>query len=154
MSLKSFLNRILDHIKSLFNTIPNEIATALKIGISVTENIKNFVNSPAADVLTAIIPGDLDNTIKEKLQLSIPVILTELKPIESSLKLTKPNDIASAAIETITAMDKNIRCGVLHQLSILITQKVADGKLSWSDGVYLSQWYYEHKFKTADTNTV
>ncbi|WPU96503.1 hypothetical protein SNE25_13345 [Mucilaginibacter sabulilitoris] len=45
-------------------------------------------------------------------------------------------------------MDENIKGGILHQLSILIAQLAADGKLSWSDGVYLSQWYYEQKFKT------
>jgi hypothetical protein len=44
-------------------------------------------------------------------------------------------------------MDKNIKPGILHQLSILVAQIAADGKLSWSDGVLLSQWYYEHKFK-------
>ena len=151
MSLKTFLQKILDQIKSLFNNIPNEIATALKIGITITENIKNFIDSPVADVLTAIIPGDIDDTIRDKLQLSLPVLLTELKLVESSLNLTQPNSIASAAIETIKTMDKNIKSGVLHQLSILVTQIVADGKLSWSDGVYLSQWYYEHKFKTANT---
>ena len=152
MSLKTFLQSILDYIKNLFNNIPNEIAIALKIGITITENIKTFVNSPAADVLTAIIPGDIDDKIKEKLQLSLPALLTELKLVESSLNLSQPNAIANAAIETIKAMDKNIKSGVLHQLSILITQLVADGKLSWSDGVYLSQWYYEHKFKAADVN--
>ena len=151
MSLKTFLEKILRYIKSLFNTIPNEVATALKIGITITENIKTLVNSPVADVLAAIIPGDIDNLIRNKLQLSLPVILTELKLVESSLTLTQPNTIVNAAIETIKTMDKNIKSGVLHQLSILITQVVADEKLSWSDGVYLSQWYYENKFKTANT---
>jgi len=152
MSLKTFLKKILDQIKDLFGSIPSETAMALKIGITITENIKNFVASPLADVLTIIIPGNIDNMIKDKLRLSLPTILTELKLVESSLNLTQPNDIANAALETIKNMDKTIKPGVLHQLSILITQTVADGKLSWSDGVYLSQWYYEHKFKT--TNTV
>ncbi|MEN0053635.1 MAG: hypothetical protein AAGC65_08195 [Mucilaginibacter sp.] len=152
MSLKTFLQKILDHIKDLFTNIPNETAIALKIGITITENIKNFVNSTAADILTTIIPGDIDDKIKEKLQLSLPVILTELKLVENSLNLSQPNAIMISAVDTIKAMDKNIKSGVLHQMSILITQLVADGKLSWSDGVYLSQWYYEHKFKTTDIN--
>ena len=151
MSLKTFLQKILDQIKSLFNNMPNEIAIALKIGITITENIKNFVDSPIADVLTIIIPGDIDDMVRSKLRLSLPVVLTELKLVESSLNLTQQNAITSAAIETIKTMDKTIKSGVLHQLSILITQVAADGKLSWSDGVYLSQWYYENKFKTANT---
>lgn len=65
MSLKTFLQKILDHIKDLFTNIPSETAMALKIGITITENIKTFINSQTADVLTAIIPGDIDDKIKE-----------------------------------------------------------------------------------------
>jgi citrate lyase alpha subunit len=151
MSLKTFLQKTLDRIKSLFTNIPSETATALKISIMITENIKNFIDSPVADVLTVTIPGDIDDIIRNKLQPSIPALLTELKPVESSLNLTQPNAIANTAIETIKTMDKNIKSSVSHQLSILITQEVVVGKLSWSDGVYLSQWYCENKFKTANT---
>ena len=112
MSLKTFLKKILDQIKDLFGSIPSETAMALKIGITITENIKNFVASPLADVLTIIIPGNIDNMIKDKLRLSLPTILTELKLVESSLNLTQPNDIANAALETIKNMDKTIKPGV------------------------------------------
>jgi hypothetical protein len=110
----------------------------------------SFADSPVAGILTTIIPGDVDGKITNKLQLSLPVLLTELKLVESSLNLTQPNAITNAAVDTIKTMDKNIKPGLLHHLSVLITQIVADGKLNWSDAVYLCQWYYEHKFKTVD----
>jgi hypothetical protein len=119
----------------------------LHIGITITENIKNFIDSPTVDILTSIIPGTVDDMIKDKLRVSLPIFLTELKLVESSLNLTQPDLIVKAAISVIQTMDKNIKPGILHQLSILVAQLAADGKLSWSDGVLLSQWYYEHKFK-------
>jgi hypothetical protein len=52
MSLQTFLSKIWNEIKNLFAGIPAELKTAIHIGVIVTENIKNFVDSPAADVLT------------------------------------------------------------------------------------------------------
>lgn len=148
MSLRTFLKRIWHKIENVFAGLPNEIKVALHIGILITENIKTFVDSPATDVLTVLIPGNLDDIMKDKLKISLPILLCELKLVENTLSVTQPDAIAKAAIETIKATDENIKGGILHQLSILIAQLAADGKLSWSDGVYLSQWYYEQKFKT------
>jgi len=150
MSLNTFLKRIWNQIESLFGGLPSEIKTALQIGITITDNIKNFVDSPIADIFTSIIPGNVDDAIKDRLRLSLPIFLTELKLVESSLNLTQPDLIVKAATSVIQTMDKNIKPGILHQLSILVAQIAADGKLSWSDGVLLSQWYYEHKFKITD----
>ncbi len=150
MSLNTFLKKIWNQIEVLFGGLPSEIKAALQIGITITENIKNFVDSPIVDILTSIIPGNIDDVIKDKLRASLPVLLTELKLVESSLSLTQPDLIVKAAIAVIQTMDKNIKPGILHQLSILMAQVAADGKLSWSDGVLLSQWYYEHKFKTVE----
>jgi hypothetical protein len=32
---------------------------------------------------------------------------------------------------------------------VLVAQVAADGKLTWSDGVYLLQWYYDHEYQAA-----
>ena len=53
MSLSSFLSKIWSQIKALFDGIPAELKTAIHIGVEVTEKIKTFVDSPAADILTA-----------------------------------------------------------------------------------------------------
>jgi len=68
MSLSSFLSKIWSQIKALFDGIPAELKTAIHIGVEVTEKIKTFVDSPAADILTAIIPGDIDDEVKNWLR--------------------------------------------------------------------------------------
>ncbi|MDN5287708.1 MAG: hypothetical protein JWR38_3982 [Mucilaginibacter sp.] len=147
MSLSRFITKLWNQIKNLFSSLPNELKIAVQIGIVITENIKTLVDSSTADILTAIIPGNIDNIIRDKLKQLLPVLLYELKLVESSLALTQPDAIVKAAIEAIKTLDRNIRPGVLHHLSVLIIQAASDGKLSWSDAVYLSQWYYEQKFK-------
>lgn len=66
MSLESFLTRIWNQIKALFEGIPSELKTAIHIGVEVTENLKTIVDSPAADILTAIIPGNIDDEVKRR----------------------------------------------------------------------------------------
>jgi len=149
MSLKSFLAGIWAGIKSLFDGMPTELKNAIHIGVVVTENIKLFVDSPAADVLTAIIPGEVDDAVKQLLRAKLPVILTELKLADSCAGLTDPAEITACAIKVLQGLAGDVQSAFLHNLSVLIAQVAADGKLTWSDGVYLLEWYYQHEYKTA-----
>src|ERR1700742_4296091 len=122
MSLQTFLTRIWNQIKELFNGIPTELKTAIHIGVLITENIKNFVDSPAADILTAIIPGDIDDEIKTLLRAKLPAILTELKLADSCSSLIDPTEITSCAVKVLQGLDGDIKSAFLHNLSILIAQ--------------------------------
>ncbi|MFB9843005.1 hypothetical protein [Mucilaginibacter ginsenosidivorans] len=149
MSLKSFLSKIWAEAKRLFEGIPPELKTAIKIGVVVTENIKKFTDSPAADVLTAIIPGDIDDKIKDLLRAKLPAILAELKLADSCAGLTDPAAITSCAVKVLQGIGGDTQSAFLHNLAILVAEVAADGKLSWSDGVYLLEWYYKHEYKPA-----
>jgi len=149
MSLQSFLTKLWSEIKSMFDGIPSELKVAIHIGVAVTEAVKTFVDSPAADVLTAIIPGDLDDELKDLLRAKLPGILAELKLADSCSGLTDPSQITACAIKVLQGIDGDVSSAFLHNLSILVAQVAADGKLTWSDGVYILEWYYQNEFKTA-----
>src|SRR5471030_179371 len=118
MSLQSFLTKIWGEVKALFDGIPADLKIAIHLGVLVTENIKNFVDSPGADVLTAIIPGDADDQIKNWLRAKLPVILTELKLADSCAGLTDPAEITSCAIKVLRGLDGDVKSAFLHNLSI------------------------------------
>lgn len=126
-----------------------KLKDAIHIGVLVVENIKNFVDSPSADILTVLIPGDTDDQVKNWLRAKLPDILIKLRLVDSTLGLTDPVEITAAAIKVLQDLDDDIKSAFLHDLAILIAQVAADGKLSWSDGVYILQWYYQHKYKMA-----
>lgn len=147
MKLPSWLKKIWKAIQSLFSNIPAELKSAIHIGVSVTENIKNFVESPIADILTAIIPGNVDDHIKTILRNQLPAILIKLKLAEQCADLTDPEKITDCAVKCLQSLSPNIKGAFLHNLSVLIAQVAADGKLSWEDGAYVMEWYYQHHFK-------
>jgi len=148
MSLKTFITKLWADVENLFDGIPTEMKTAIHIGVIVTENIKNFVDSPAADILTAIIPGDVDDEIKDWLRAKLPIILTELKLADNCSSLTDPLQITACAIQVLQGLDGDVKSAFLHNLSIFIAQVAADGKLTWSDGVTILEWYYQNEYKT------
>jgi hypothetical protein len=49
----------------------------------------------------------------------------------------------------LQALDGDISSSFLHSLSVLVAEVASDGKLTWSDGVYLLEWYYQHEYKAA-----
>ncbi len=149
MFFKSFLSKLWNSIKSLFGSFPADLKDAIHIGAVVTENIKNFVESPAADILTALIPGTIDDAMKTILRAKLPNLLISLKLADNCGSLSDPAEITACAIKVLQSMEGDIKSAFLHNLSVLVAQAAADGKLSWSDGVYLLEWYYQNKYKRA-----
>lgn len=147
MSLKSFLSKIWTEIKGLLDGIPAELKVAIHVGVVVTEGLKTFVDSPMADILTAIIPGDIDDELKNILRARLPQILIELKLADNCAGLTDPSQITACATKVLQGLDGNISSAFLHSLSILIAQIASEGKLTWSDGVYILEWYYQNEYK-------
>lgn len=150
MSLISFLKKIWTGIKSLFDSLPTEYQSAIHIGVIVVENIKKAIDSPVADILTAIIPGDVDDKVKAILRQQLPKLLTELKLTDNCAGLTEPIAITNCAIQTLQQLNGDIKSAFLHNIAILVAQIAADGKLTWSDGVYLLEWYYKNNFEPTE----
>jgi hypothetical protein len=149
MSLKTFIAKIWADVKTLFEEIPDEMKTAIHIGVLVTENIKAFVDSPEADVLTAIIPGDIADEIKDWLRAKLPTVLTELKLADSCGSLTDPQQITACAVNVLQGLDGDVKSAFLHNLSIFIAQVASNGELTWADGVSILEWYYQNEYKAA-----
>lgn len=153
MSLISFLSKIFNGIAAFFKQIPAELQNAVHIAVVITEAVKTVLNSPVTDILTAIIPGDIDDKIAEWLRGIIPKLLAELKLVDASVTSTDPQQITTAAIAALQQLDGSIKSAFLHDLTVLIAQEVAraqNNTLSWSDAVYIVEWYYQHKYKQGE----
>ena len=149
MSLKNTITKVWAQIERLFDGMPSNIKTAIHIGVVVTENMKTFIDSPGADILTAIIPGDIDDEIKGWLRAKLPALLCELKLADSCGSLTDLEQITACAIKCLQDKSGDLKSAYLHSLSIFIAQIAADGKLTWHDGVSILEWYYQNEYKAS-----
>src|SRR5687767_10088319 len=144
MSLETFLLSIWTAIQRVFKRLPQPLKAAIHIGVVVTEQIKNFVDTGAVDILSQLIPSDVDDHIKEILKRELPRIVANLKLAEQCGHETDPDKILKCAIATLQSIGKDFEIAFLHSLAIMIAQVAADGKLSWTDGVHILEWYYKH----------
>lgn len=149
MSVGTFLKKLWNGVKKLFQGLKPELKKAIEIGATIVDNMKKFAESPAADLLTAIIPGDLDDKVKAKLRELLPKILTEMKLVESCTGLTDSNEIVACGIRTLQQIagdhiKDSARKNFYDSLAVMIAEVAADGKLSWDDSKIILKWYYDN----------
>ncbi|MCC8409800.1 hypothetical protein LJ707_12745 [Mucilaginibacter sp. UR6-1] len=142
MNIKAIINSIVKFIKNLFSKMPVDVKKAIEIGVLITENLKKFVDSPGADALTLLIPGEIDDKLKTWLRQALPQILIKLK-----LAIADDERVVALAAKELNKMDADVKRAYLHSISVLCAQAASEKKLTWSDGVYLLEWYYKNKYK-------
>jgi hypothetical protein len=144
MGLKAFLKKIFETLRILFEGLGQGAREAIHVGILITEQFKAFVDSPVADILTALIPGDLDDRIKDILQAQLPEIVIKLRLADAN---GTTDEIIKQAIETLSRIEGSFRKDFLDALAVEIALVSSDGKITWSEAKYVLKWYYDNVIK-------
>lgn len=150
MSIRTLITKISEQIKSIFIGMPAELQSAASIAVVIVENLKTVIENPAIDILTVVIPGNLDNTIVNCIRTCLPKILTDLRLIDNTTEPIDDHAKVESAITIIQNLNSNIKSAFLHDLAVLIAQelaRLANNTLSWTDAVYVIEWYYQREFK-------
>ena len=136
-------------ISKLFHKVEDEVKKAIPVAINVVEQIKKVLDSPVADVITAIIPGDADDKLRAKLQLVLPGLILKFQLVAAIGDIADENEKFQAILKAINLSPDETKNVFYHGLASLILESISDGKLSWSDATAICQYYYEHEFKHA-----
>ncbi len=106
---KTVFGKMFGWVGDLFDKLPKTEKGAIHIGVGIVENIKNVVDTKAVDLLTLIVPGELDDKIKDILRKRLPAILTGLKLAKSCEGNEDINILIECAIDAIQKVeDKEI----------------------------------------------
>lgn len=102
--LDVFISNFPEFIHRLFNKIPDELREKIEVIIEVVGNINKFVQSPTADFLTAVIPGNVDDEFKEWLRANLPKVFTHLGTYDKFREQSGPelHSIASLLTKELT----------------------------------------------------
>ena len=156
MSLKKFFRKIGLFFEKLFKGLLPDLKKAVHIGVIVTNAIKDFdlKNAGTVDIITKLIPGEIDDKIKDKIREELPMIVTQLQLVDNTMMLTNKDEIVASAVKTLQQLSGDYRSSFLNSLSIIIAQVAADGKLDWNDAKYILAWYYDNQKIDAIDTTV
>jgi len=139
-------------IARLWRGLSKELKELIPIAINAIQALKIAMDSPVADVLefivTKSIPGEADDIAVKKgreiLKEWIPKILLKLEiydAIANEEDLNKQLNLVLAELKLSPDEKKNV---LFHGLASLIIEKLADGELSWSDSIAISEYYYKN----------
>lgn len=153
--MKKFLTKVWAGVKNIFTKVDGSVDKLAPIAINIVQGVKTVVDGPVDDIVAAIlkkaIPGVADNIIIDKVHELIikyvPEVLSRLLMIQSIANITNPNEQLQAIVKQLrlsTDEQKNI---VYHNLSTLILEKLADGKLTWGEAAVISEYVYQHQIK-------
>jgi predicted oxidoreductase len=104
------------------------IDTALKVMVA----LKNVLSSPVADVLTAIIPGDVDNVIQQDLINAISKAIEVLTIADNCKQYTNLNDQLNCFLQQIKLLDPQFQDTILLKLASLVAGTLDGGRLEQS----------------------
>lgn len=119
------------------------------VAVKVVDSLKNAVESPVADIVTAIIPSDVDDKIKAKLEAVLPVVAEKLAIAYGIIQISDKNtDSVAALIGYLKTINKDARVDFWIRLSGELNVALADGKISLSEAISIAQFVYSEKKKS------
>ena len=146
------VKKIWNAVKSVYEKLTGTTKKFIPVAINVVEGIKKAMDSPVDDVVLTIvktaIPGDADDKFIDKAKATIeqwlPKILIELKLVESIAGIEDKNEQLKAILSQLKLSSDETKAIVYHGLASLILEKLSDGKLSWSDSIAISEYYFKN----------
>lgn len=143
---------ILRYIKKLYNRIFASVLDLVKdhalMAVNITNNLKKVVDSPITDLITTIIPGDIDGKVARSLRKILPVVLEK---ITMALKLVEAgaskSEIIEVALTYLREGTKEQKTLFLISFAAELNVVLADGKITFSEAVILSQLIYKEMKK-------
>lgn len=155
MKIKLFLTQIWVFLSSLWTKASDEVKKITPIAIGAVNALKGINDSFAGDiietVLSAIIPGKVDDivihNVRVKLKEILPKVIKQLNIANSISNIQDPNEQLKAIVVAINMSSDETKNIYYHSLSVLILQSLADGKLTWSESVQIAEFYYTKIYK-------
>lgn len=136
------MKKIFAFIKRLFSKAAKLVQKFVQPSIAVTEALKNAVNSPVTPILTALIPGHLDDKIVTALKTQLPKVLQVLHIADECSKHTDPDEIIRCAVNALRKYNPDGQAATYHSIASLLSVYLSDGKLTWKEAVHLAQAAY------------
>lgn len=114
--------------------------------LTIVNNIKSVVNNPVTVLLTDIIPGSIDNLIRQKISDTLPVILAGLTFSKHFLDTEDKNVLIDDLLNKIHFADDPDKDALYHSLAARLIVVASDGKVTWSEAAQLVEIYFKQFF--------
>jgi hypothetical protein len=123
-----FFKRIWKAISSLWNKVDDYLEQNVEQALAVTGGLKKFLESPVADIIEALIPGNIDKVVRERLLQATKVAVSSLGIVDTCKGLSDADKFKCIVAE-LAKLPPDGRDAVLFKLASLITKNLNGAKL-------------------------
>ena len=122
-------------IKTALKQFDQYVDAHIETALQITTALKNILASPVADIVTAIIPGNLDNTIRTQLLNATTKAVEVLTITDNCKQCTNAEEKLKCFVQQIQQRDPQLQDAILQKLASLLTAQL--------DGQRLKQALYD-----------
>jgi hypothetical protein len=135
--------------KRQMRNISEDAKTLIPAAIAVTNQWKAFIDSPVADLVTALIPGNVDDAIKNKLREKLPAVLLKLQLAHAIAGIEDINEQLKAILDVLKLSGDDAKDRFYHEFCYTTIEVLSDGKLTMGEASILAQMYFDYEHQKA-----
>jgi len=152
--MKKLWIKISEFIKKMYSKLIDESKIYIPTAIKVVEAIKSVTDSQVDDIILGVIkvmipnlPHDKIDIIKKKIEDQLPKIILELNLVNVAVNSDNLNDQLQLILNALKLSSDEIKAEKYHVLASKILVILSDGKITWSEAVVFTEWYYQNVYK-------
>ena len=115
-----FCTKMKTRIKSLLRNFDTYVEAHIDTALTITKSLKSLLSSPAAEILTAIIPGDVDNVIRLQLISALGKAIEALTIVDNCKQYSNLDEKLKCFVEQLQQRDPHLQDAILQKLASLL----------------------------------
>lgn len=141
------MKKIIRFLQRLLNKTKYYAKLYVHPSIQVVQGLKTFFDSPAVPILTAIIPGEVDNIIAGRIRTYLPIVLKVLGYADECINAKTDDAILQCAIAKIRLLNPDGQDAACHNIAALLSKYLSDGRLTWRECIHIAEEIFWNEFK-------
>lgn len=141
--MKNLLNSLLAFVTRIIGNVFDTFRAQSHVAVKVTDILKKAVESPIADAVVTLIPGDIDDKLLAKLRSVVGPVAEKTALAHGILQVSDTNsDVIEAVVTKLKEIKPELRSNFWVTFSAELNLALADGKISFSEAYILAQLAY------------
>lgn len=156
--MKKIIQKILDFVSRIWDNLNDKTKKVVPMAINFVEAIKAAMDSEVDDVVLFIIkkaiPGEADDILIDKakkfIEEWIPKVMINLELVNEIAGIEDKNEQLKAVLAKFKLSSDEQKNIIYHGFASLAIEKLSDGKITWSEAVQLSEYYFKNFVKKSN----
>lgn len=127
-----FCTKLKLRIRKLLSQFDNLLESNIDTALHITRQLKQFLVSPVADILTAIIPGNIDEIIRRQLIYTIDKVIEGLFIADSCREFKSTADKLKCFAMHLQQAEPHLKDAILQKMASLLAAELDGNRLKQS----------------------